>query len=252
MRSPAWVITGFGETEHFPSVQHIELGGVYGGRLKVRPETVHSVSDDEPSKVMAFAYRDMVDRFLHGISADLYDLLLEATELIKVGPVAAVEAVTAGVAAKEQRELIAMVRRESTELAADFARKVLHESMYRRQDIARAVEMLSINELAQVASTLVGLSSFEQQMSLDRETVGGPVDVAVISKGDGFIWIERKHYFRKELNSHFFQNYYYDGNGRSDDNVGKGSEIISAKEEEQLDGDRKQETVPPFGDRVQG
>ena len=47
-------------------------------------------------------------------------------------------------------------------------------------------------------------------MSLDRETVGGPVDVAVISKGDGFIWIDRKHYFRRELNEHFIRNYYDD------------------------------------------
>ena len=59
-----------------------------------------------------------------------------------------------------------------------------------------------------MASTLVGLSSFEQQMSPESETVGGPVDVAVISKGDGFIWIDRKHYFRKELNGHFFSTYY--------------------------------------------
>ena len=69
------------------------------------------------------------------------------------------------------------------------------------------MEALTISELAQVASTLVDLSSFEQQMSLDSETVGGPVDVAVISKGDGFVWIDRKHYFRKELNDHFFRNY---------------------------------------------
>ena len=60
-----------------------------------------------------------------------------------------------------------------------------------------AVETLTIGELAQVASTLVGLNSFEQRLSLDSETIGEPVDVAVISKGDGFIWIDRKHYFRK-------------------------------------------------------
>ena len=91
------VIAGFGEKEHFPSVQHIEMGGVYGGRLKVRPETVHNVTDDEPSKVMAFAYQDMVDAFLHGISADVSGLLLQAAELIEEGPVSAVEAVTGGV-----------------------------------------------------------------------------------------------------------------------------------------------------------
>ena len=43
---------------------------------------------------------------------------------------------------------------------------------------------------------------------MEEETVGGPIDVAVISKGDGFVWIKRKHYFDRELNQHFFANYY--------------------------------------------
>jgi len=43
---------------------------------------------------------------------------------------------------------------------------------------------------------------------MEAETVGGPIDVAVISKGDGFIWINRKHYFARELNPPFFANYY--------------------------------------------
>jgi hypothetical protein len=38
--------------------------------------------------------------------------------------------------------------------------------------------------------------------------VGGPIDVAVISKGDGFVWIKRKHYFKPELNPGFFANYF--------------------------------------------
>ena len=34
------------------------------------------------------------------------------------------------------------------------------------------------------------------------------MDVAVISKGDGFVWINRKHYFKPELNASFFSNYF--------------------------------------------
>ena len=40
------------------------------------------------------------------------------------------------------------------------------------------------------------------------KTVGCPIDVAVISRGDGFVWIKRKHYFQPELNPHFFRNYF--------------------------------------------
>lgn len=43
---------------------------------------------------------------------------------------------------------------------------------------------------------------------MESETVSEPIDVAIISKGDGFIWIERKHYFKSEVNPQFFKNYY--------------------------------------------
>ncbi|MDE0000257.1 MAG: hypothetical protein OXQ89_21140 [Rhodospirillaceae bacterium] len=90
------------------------------------------------------------------------------------------------------------------------------------------MEGLTIKELGEAAAALVSMSSFQQQMSLGRETVGGPVDVAVISKGDGFVWIERKHYFPKELNDHFFRNYTEDGSLEDG---------MATDEQEETDGD---------------
>ena len=66
------------------------------------------------------------------------------------------------------------------------------------------------DELAAMAESLVNLTSLKRKISLDAETVGGPIDVAVISKGDGFIWIKRKHYFKPELNQNFIVNYFKD------------------------------------------
>ena len=68
--------------------------------------------------------------------------------------------------------------------------------------------MLPKDELAAMAESLINLTSFKRKVSMEEETVGGPIDVAVISKGDGFIWIKRKHYFDRELNQQFFANYY--------------------------------------------
>jgi hypothetical protein len=58
-----------------------------------------------------------------------------------------------------------------------------------------------------VAEALVNLTSFKRRVTMDAETVGGPVDVCVITKGDGLVWIKRKHYFNPELNHSFFKNY---------------------------------------------
>ena len=57
-----------------------------------------------------------------------------------------------------------------------------------------------------------------------KRSAAGPVDVAVISKGDGFIWINRKHYFRKELNDHYFRNYQDDDEDKAGDDQGRRAE----------------------------
>lgn len=57
------------------------------------------------------------------------------------------------------------------------------------------VRTLALPELANMAETLVNLTSFKRHITDSLETVGGPVDVLVISKGDGPIWINRKEYF---------------------------------------------------------
>lgn len=48
-------------------------------------------------------------------------------------------------------------------------------------------------------------------MSKSKFAVGDIVDVAVISKKDGFVWIKRKHYFNSELNPQFFRRYNVEG-----------------------------------------
>lgn len=79
---------------------------------------------------------------------------------------------------------------------------------YHLNPMIQALETLSKDELAKVAESLVNLESFKKRMSLEDETVGGACDVAIISKGDGFIWIKRKHYFEQELNPHHIAKFY--------------------------------------------
>ncbi|MGC1119958.1 MAG: hypothetical protein WBA22_02590 [Candidatus Methanofastidiosia archaeon] len=67
--------------------------------------------------------------------------------------------------------------------------------------------MIPKNELALMAESLVKLTSFKKRVTMEEETVAEPIDVALISKGDGLIWIKRKHYFKPELNPQFFANY---------------------------------------------
>ena len=198
------VIGGFGEAEHFPIVQHIVVNGVYGGILKNEKPQVQRISEERPSYVESFAETEAVDDYLLGVSSKVLKEVRNAVAIIRSAPIEALQRVT-GMKRDKKEVLMEEIKSKSEEAAKNVEEKI-ELLMYRRfGGILKVVEILPLRELAKVASTLVRLTSFEKQLSLEAETVGEPIDVAVISKGDGFIWINRKNYFQPELNHRYFR-----------------------------------------------
>ena len=58
--------------------------------------------------------------------------------------------------------------------------------------MAEAIALLPVGELAELASAFIEVTALKQRISPMSQTVGGPVDVAVISKSGGFSWVSRK------------------------------------------------------------
>ena len=54
------------------------------------------------------------------------------------------------------------------------------------------VESYGPESLAQTAEDLVSVAELASRTSGDTESVQGPIDVAVITKVDGFRWVKRK------------------------------------------------------------
>ena len=153
----------------------------------------------------------MVSTFMEGISpaikATIYNYMHRISEEL---PSAIVDNAADGGMPLDQRNNIRDGLRGILRSAAEQLQEEL-EACIESEQVAPVLDtVLSLpkNELAEMAETLVNLTSFRQRVSPDAETVGGPVDVAIISRGDGFIWIKRKHYFQAELNHQFFNNYF--------------------------------------------
>ncbi|MGO9171252.1 MAG: hypothetical protein ACLP7P_04720, partial [Rhodomicrobium sp.] len=73
--------------------------------------------------------------------------------------------------------------------------------------ILSALDGLGKEDMANLAEALVELTALKLKVSRKTEVVGGPIDIALLSKVDGFIWIKRKHYFDPVYNPHFFKDY---------------------------------------------
>lgn len=222
------VIAGFGAKQHFPVMQAFELGEVYSGRIKYKLFEPERIDSEHTSVVKPFADTEMVDTFLHGISPTLARRLqLDITKLMLCIPDVVIDG-------------LSRIGRKRKEAYKEKIRPIIFDAVIRpllerfkgckvdhALPVQQAIAFLPKNELAHVAASLVNLNIFQKRMSTDEdETVGGPIDVAVISKGDGFVWIARKHYFPRDLNHHFFHNHSVtdankkgDGNGETDENI---------------------------------
>jgi hypothetical protein len=68
---------------------------------------------------------------------------------------------------------------------------VIYDGIERRLALPR-------QDLAKMAEALVSLTAFLKRMAADQdETVAEPIDVAILSKGDGFIWVKHKDLIRQ-------------------------------------------------------
>ncbi len=203
------VIAGYGEDEHFPVMQSFELGEIFLNHLKYEEKEAQYIDSDTPSIIQPFAEADMVETFLNGISASFELKMIEQfAELAMVYPESIINKLPR-MTAKKKEELKNIFAAEGATFFQSWRDDFeTHKFDMHSDPISQSIAFLPKNELAHVAASLVNLNSFQKRMSIQEdETVGGPIDVAVISKGDGFVWIERKHYFKPELNRHFFKNY---------------------------------------------
>ena len=71
--------------------------------------------------------------------------------------------------------------------------------------ITETIQSLPNKELDGMVEAMVSLTFLKRRVSLEFETVGGPVDVAIISKVNGFIRQKRKHYFNVSLKPDYFK-----------------------------------------------
>jgi hypothetical protein len=200
------VIAGFGRRDFFPRLTSIELFGAIDGALRhAKGDQEEVISTDHQSAVVPFAQRDMVDGFINGINSRFLeqfgDCLLEQVATL---PDRIVDLLSHYVPAASADVVDGI--RAATSSSARFAFVELTQEINRlkfehSRPVEDSVAFLPKDELASMAESLVNLTSLKRRVSLhEPQTVGGPIDVAVISRGDGFVWIRRKHYFKQELN----------------------------------------------------
>lgn len=202
------VFAGFGQKEVIPDLVTYQVNLLLQGKVRKFYLEAKSHHNRPNPIIIPFAQEDVIFTFLTGISPDLESLsqyFLDAQsrqnfklwleEVKKTGKLSDSEVAALNASMEEKLGKLLNQHREEMQKAK--------QQLY-IDDVLRIISVLPKEDLAEMAESLVSLTSVRRKISIAEETVGGPTDVALISKGDGFIWMKRKHYFEPKINTDFF------------------------------------------------
>ena len=196
-------IFGYGEDEIYPTLQEHQVYNIVLGKQRIfKIPKDNAINENNGASICPMAQKDVIETFIEGVSHKIKETFLEATAS----------------AIKETMKSMSNVIRPYNVPLADsiksfdytpIVEKYRNEinTIIRRDQISPLIQTIVTmgkEDIADLAENLIYMTSMKRHVSPFAETVGGPIDVAVISKGDGFIWMKRKHYFSAELNSDFF------------------------------------------------
>ncbi len=203
------VFVGYGDNDIFPSLVPLNISVVFDNHLKYFIGEEAKISANGPdSMVCPFAQTDVIRTIMEGINPQLSGII----NRVMINSVNSFyEELARILSAKNIKVNIPSIISDLK--AKDIVKAAIssmNESMKNNytNPLLQTISNLDKQDLANMAESFIALTSLVRRMQPGEETVGGPIDVAVISKGDGFVWINRKHYFKPEFNHHFFHNYY--------------------------------------------
>jgi hypothetical protein len=200
------VFAGFGEQEFFPKVYSCRTRGALQRTLLEYDEQEAGVDRDIPGAIFTFAQDNEAAAYITGIDREVREEILNhLAEWVDDSK---------KTVAAEIRKLVPTLGRSDVQKIANKVSELTHKKLHKfvshmndytdREFLAPLLDSIAVlpkEELADYAESLVNLTSLKQRVDVyTPATVGGAIDVAIISRGEGLVWIKRKHYFSPELN----------------------------------------------------
>lgn len=201
------VFFGFGEDEIYPSTSQCLIGATICDTPRIRfYEPIKVIPGQKNADIIPYAQSDVTTTVLTGVDPNY---LKEMQESIKSSYQTFGEEIGTVL---DNQTLAQPITRLANEIPEQLIKK-LNDFQFDTitRPLLEILAHMGKEDMSELAESLVNITSLKRKFTSsdsNDESVGEPVDVAVVTKGDGFIWMKRKHYFDIETNPGFTQNYY--------------------------------------------
>lgn len=199
------VFFGYGAKEFLPSCYEYKVNIAMCGRIKYSSNYTRNIVTTDYSVIVPFAQTDVTNTVIRAVEENLKEKFYkEYNASITAFRDEIVQQMSDSGAPQKLLDILNGLNID------DYSQKYrdgMNDYIQNEyiEPLVETVAFLSKEDLAEMAESLVKMTCLKRRITKQEETVGGPVDVAVVTKGDGFIWIKRKHYFAPELNRDYFE-----------------------------------------------
>lgn len=190
------IFSGYGHDEEYPVMIRAQVSHGFDNRISyiIHPKDVHAISDTNPVAICPYAQVDIMEALLTGIDPDLYYNVLYKSE--KMFSEIAEQISSDYMMDDDSEEIDTILKRvKCSDLIRQFKQYGNGIRETERRQWLKALRNYSVQDMAHLAENLIAMTSFERHMTFSPEGVGGPIDLAVITKNDGFVWLNRKSWY---------------------------------------------------------
>jgi len=192
--STGLVVAGYGTEQIFPAFAQLDVLGHVGDVLCVSNRKSNEVTHWSGSIILPLAQTSMIDVFTDGFGASLWSIIRSTSRQM-------LDQVVGDFQANGIAIPVALATTVTNAAHEEFMKVWMRKNWEKNYDpLVGVISTLNVEEMAHLAETLLVLESLKERVTSPSESVGGPIDVAAITKSEGLVWIKRKHYFDAGLN----------------------------------------------------
>ena len=214
------VFTGFGTEEKYPSLLSAITYEGFDSHVNYYFRKEVHIDDKHPVAICPFAQDDITNSILQGIHENYESNLLVSFPILIADDNVARCTIDVDLQPEDYEDSFEEIDEgmgdqnilpewELMEVQDEDLKKQVNTALqgHKKQNERqweKALESYNLEAMAALAESLIDLTGFQRILNFDPEGVGGPVDVAVISKNDGFTWLNRKSwYHHKDTNGQY-------------------------------------------------
>ena len=177
------VFAGYGEDEAYPSIYQYEVTGINKSKLQWQLSGSANISSEQESNIFTSGQSDIIDAIELGIQNERigvirkrFQTLIEdlLTQNLLDSLIGKIDYPT--------------IRQEVADLIRESGKEHLHQHL-------EAIKQFDLQKMACLAENLIKATELHRKITFRQEGVGGLIDLAVITREDGFQWLNRKSWY---------------------------------------------------------